>query len=117
MIKIDSLNINHVNQMGRYVKRKDKPRPICVTFTEKNYLLQIFINIANLKKAEEKYHRISIQRELSKEEMEAFHRNIDEAKGKNMARTDKSTYFIVRGLPSKWEIKSIPTNPDDQEDG
>ena len=73
-IKIGSLNIKHVNRMGRYVKeRKDKPRPMCVTFTEKNSLLRIFRNISNLKKAEEKYHRISIQRELLREEMEAFH--------------------------------------------
>ena len=33
--------------------------------------------------------------------MEAFHRMIDEAKENNMACTDKSTYFVVRGLPSK----------------
>ena len=98
--------------MGRYVKeKKDKPRPIRVLFTEKNSLLRIFRNIANLKKAEAKYHIISIQRELSKEEMEAFRRKIDEAKETNMAYTDKSTYFVVRRLPSKWEIKSIPAKP------
>ena len=88
--------------------------PIRVTLTEKNSLLRIFRNMANLKKAEEKYHRISIQRELEKEEIEAFHIKIDEAKEKNMARTAKSTYFVVRGLPSKWEIKSIPARPDGQ---
>ena len=66
-IKIGSLNIKHVNRMGRYVKeRKDKPRPMRVTFTEKNSLLRIFRNISNLKEAEEKYHRISIQRETVK---------------------------------------------------
>ena len=31
-----------------------------------------------------------------------------------MARIDKSTYFIVRGLPQKWQIKSIPAKPDSQ---
>ena len=114
-IKIGSLNIKHVNRMGRYVKeRKDKPRPMRVTFTENNSLLWIFRNVSNLKDAEEKYHRISIQRELSKEEMEASHSKIDEAKEKNKARMDKSTYLVVRGLPSKWEIKSIPAKPDGQ---
>ena len=44
--------------------------------------------------------------------MEAFHSKNDEAKEKNKARIDKSTYFVVRGLPSKWEIKSIPAKPD-----
>ena len=85
-----------------------------VTFTDKNSLLRIFRNISNLKEAEEKYHRISIQRELSREEMEAFHSKIDEAKEKNKARIDKSTCFVVRGLPSKWEIKSIPAKPEGQ---
>ena len=66
--------------------------------------LRIFRNIANLRKAEEKYPRISIQRELSREDMEVFHSKIDEAKEKNMTRTDKFTYFVVSGLPSKWEI-------------
>ena len=42
--------------------------------------MRIFRNIANTKKAEEKYHRILTQRELSREEMDAFHRKIDEAK-------------------------------------
>ena len=46
--------------------------------------------------------------------MEAFHIKLDEAKEKNMARTDKSTYFVVLGLPSKWEIKYIPAKPDGQ---
>ena len=100
-VKIGSLNIKHVNRMGSNVKfKKDKPRPICVTSTEKNSLLRIFRNIANLNKAEEKYHRISIQRELSKEEMKAFHRKIYEAKENIIARTEKSTYLVVRELPS-----------------
>ena len=46
--------------------------------------------------------------------MEAFHSKIDEAKEKYKARTDQSTYFVVRGLPSKWEIKPIPAKPDGQ---
>ena len=76
--------------MCRYVKeRQDKPRLMRVTFTEKNSLLRIFRNISNIKEAEEKYHRISIQRELSREEMEAFLSKIDEVKEKNRARIDK----------------------------
>ena len=48
-IKIGSLNIKHVNRMGRYVKkRKDKPRSMRVTFTEKNSLLRIIRTISKL---------------------------------------------------------------------
>ena len=47
--------------------------------------------------------------------MEALDRKNDEAKEKNMARTDKSAYFVVRGLPSKWEIKSIQRGQMDKE--
>ena len=46
--------------------------------------------------------------------MQPFHSKIDEANEKNKARTDKSTYFVVCGLPSKWEIKSIPVTPNGQ---
>ena len=73
--------------MGRYIK--EKQMPMRVTCTEKNSLLPIFKNISNLKEAEEKYHRISILEELSREE-------IDEAKENKKARTDKYQWNAIQ---------------------
>ena len=39
---------------------------------------------------------------------------IDEVKEKNKACTYNSIYFVARGLPSNWEIKSITAKPDGQ---
>ena len=45
--------------------------------------------------------------ELSISELEAFQKKVAEAKEKNKARTDPEIYYVVRGTPNKYEIKTI----------
>ena len=75
----------------------------------------MFKNISNLKESEEKYRRISIQRELSISELEAFQKKVAEAIGKNKARTESEIYYVVRGAPNKYDIKTITERKEKQE--
>ena len=63
-------------------------RQLRIRFEEKIAIYKLFKNIYNLKESEEKYKRISIQRELSISELEAFQKKVAEAKEKNKTRTD-----------------------------
>ena len=69
----------------------------------------MFKNISNLKESEEKYKRISIQRELSISELEAFHKKVAEAKEKNKTHTDSKIYYVVRGTPNKYGMILMQT--------
>ena len=73
-------------------------------------------NIYNPKESEEKYKRLSIQRELSITELEAFQKKVTEAKEKNKACTYSEIYYVVRGTPNKYEIKTITARNEKQEE-
>ena len=107
-IKIRELEIQKINRIGRFnMEKKDKPRPLRINFTEKYSSAKVFKNIANLKNAEEKYKSFSIQRELSKEELLVLKEKLKEAKEKNTQNKDETIYYVVRGPPTKPEIRSI----------
>ena len=82
---------------------------------KKTAIYKLFKNISNLKESEEKYRRISIQRELGISELEAFPKKVAKAKEKNYARTDSEIYYVVRGTPNKYEIKTITVREEKQE--
>ena len=90
--------------MGRYVKKNDKPRPIHVTFTEKDSILRIFRNIANQSRGELSKN-INSERTVERRNGGIPHKINDKAKEKNMAHTD--TYFVVRGVDYHESILSV----------
>ena len=67
-----------------------------------------------LKETEEKYKTISIQRELSISELEVFQKKVAVAKENNKAHTDSEIYYVVRGTPNNYEIKTITTRKEKQ---
>ena len=112
-IKIRELEIQKINRIGRFnIEKKDKPRPLRINFKEKYSSSKVFKNISNLKDAEEKYRKISIQRELTREEILVFKEKIKEAKEKNTQNKDETIYYVVRGPPAKPEIRSIKAKKD-----
>ena len=52
--------------------------------------------------------RILVQREMNTDEMKQIHQKLAEAREKNKNEQEKSLYYVVRGLPSKLEIKAVP---------
>ena len=59
--------------------------------------------------------RILVQREMNTDEMKQIHQKFAEARKKNKNRQDKSLYYVVRGLPSKLEIKAVPVRDEAEE--
>ena len=58
------MKIINAYRLGKYNDTKQrKPRPLRIIFEEKKAIYKFFENISNLKESEEKYSRISIQRE------------------------------------------------------
>ena len=47
--------------------------------------------------------------------MKQIHQKLAEAREKNKNRQDKSLYYVVRGLPSKLEIKAVPARDEAEE--
>ena len=47
--------------------------------------------------------------------MKQIHQKLAEAREKNKNRQDKSPYYVVRGLPSKLEIKAVPARDEAEE--
>ena len=115
-VKIRSMDIKNAHRLGKFsVNRASKPRPLRVTFEDKTAVGKVLRHISNLKEADEKYQRISVQREMNKDEMKQIHQKLAEAKEKNKNRQDKSLYYVVRGLPSKLEIKAVPARDEAEE--
>ena len=102
------MKIINAYRLGQYNDTK-QGIPLRIIFEEKNTINKLFKNISNLKESEEKYKRISIQRELSISELEAFQKKIAETKEKNKTHTDSKIYYVVRGTPNIYEIKTITT--------
>ena len=115
-VKIRSMDIKNAHRLGKFnVNRANKPRPLRVTFEDKTAVGKVLRHISNLKEADEKYQRISVQREMNKDEMKQIHQKLAEAREKNKNRQDKSLYYVVRGLPSKLEIKAVPARDEAEE--
>ena len=73
----------------------------------------MFKYIYNLNGSEEKYKSISIQGELHISELEAFENKMAEGKN-NKARMDIAIYYVVRGTPNNYEIKTITARKEKQ---
>ena len=87
--------------------RKDKTRPLKIVFQEKLAAAKIFKNVSNLREADQRYKRISLQRDLTRTEITAFNEKLKEAKEMNRNNDDETKYFVVRGPPTKLEIRKI----------
>ena len=100
------MDIKNAHRLGKFhVNRANKPRPLRVTSENKTAVGKVLRHISNLTEADEKYQRISVQREMNKNEMKPIHQKLAEAREKNKNRQDKSLYYVVRGLHSKLEMR------------
>ena len=68
---------------------------------------KIFKNFSNLREAGQRYKRISLQRDLTRTEITAFNEKLKEANEININHDDETKYFVIRGLPTKLEIRKI----------
>ena len=107
-IQIRSLEIKSMYRKGKFNSdRKDKTRPLKIVFQEKLAAAKIFKNVSNLREADQRYKRISLQRDLTRTEITAFNEKLKEAKEMNRNNDDETKYFVVRGPPTKLEIRKI----------
>ena len=78
-----------------------------VVFQEKLAAAKIFKNVSNLREADQRYKRISLQQDFTRTEITAFNEKLKEAKEMNRNNGDETKYFVVRGPHTKLEIRKI----------
>ena len=90
-------------------KATDKPRPMKVAFDTEQSKKSFMSKLGGLAKASEKFKRISIAHDMTKDEREENRRLVEEAKAKNLANKDAAGKwtFKVRGLPGERKIVRV----------
>ena len=84
-----------------------KRRPVKVCFASEFDKRRFYANLHLLKNAEEKYKRVQVQHDVSKEERDVIKKLVDEAKEKNKEEKPKDFLHKVRGFTGSMNIVKV----------
>ena len=104
-VKIGKQSIIKVVRIGK--KENDKNRPLKVCFCNEFDKRKFFANLYYLKNSEEKYRKVQVQHDLSKEERETIKNLGKEADEKNSQEKPKDFLYRVRGSPGAMKIVKV----------
>ena len=86
----------------------NEQRPLKVRFNSEQEKINVMNRLSNLKKADEKFKKISITDDYTMQEREEIQRFVAEAKRKNVDETG-TFFWRVRGSPKTGlELRKVP---------
>ena len=101
-------DIDSIVRLGKLESENKRNRPIRVRFNSEQDKIDVMSRLSNLKKAEEKFNRISITDDYTIQEREEIQRFVAEAKRKNANETE-NFFWRVRGSPKTGlELRKVP---------
>lgn len=102
-LKMPQPDVMEITRLGK-LNTDGQPRPVKVTFKDKEEKQKLMTRLRSLKDAEDKYRAVSITHDLSEEDRRLIKKKVDEAKELEKTEGDFWTYR-VRGPP--WNLKIV----------
>ena len=101
-------NAESIVRLGKRDEETRRSRPLRVKFKSEDEKINVMNHLSNLKKAQEKFNKISITDDYTVQEREEIRRFVTEANKKNATETE-NFFWRVRGSPKTGlELKRVP---------
>ena len=102
------IKVESIVRLGKFDEDRNRNRPLRVKFDSEQDKSKVMRRLSNLKKAEEKFNKISITDDYTIQEREEIQRFVAEAKKKNEHETG-NFFWRVRGSPKTGlELRKVP---------
>ena len=90
-------------------KNGDRPRPLKIEFYEITSKINVMRNAYHLKD-HRRYSHISIQHDLTRNQLQEFYRLKDEARKRELEDGNRNVIYRVKGPPGNWRITQLSKN-------
>ena len=100
--RVQGCQVKKTSRLGKYDKNSTKPRPLKISFANKQQQQKVLANLSNLREAEQDLKCLSISPDLSQEKRQEIKQKVEEAKEK--CNNAEGVIFRVRGPPDNLRI-------------
>ena len=107
VLEIQDAGISKLVRLGKVPDNQSKPRPIKVSFNSGNAKKKFMSKLVKLAEAPDKYKKISVSHDMTKEERDQNRKLVAEAKNLNGQEPTGQSVFRVRGLPGRRKIIKV----------
>ena len=90
-------------------KNGDRPRPLKIEFYETTTKINVMKNAYRLKD-HRRYSHISIQHDLTRNQLQEFYHLKDEARKRELEEGNRNIIYRVKGPPGNWKIMQLSKN-------
>ena len=105
----EKMDIKNIYRIGKY-KEGEMERPILIEFRNVTIKNRVMESLSKLRKADEKFKRVSVTHDMTKTEREQCRGMVEECREKQIRETSGNWVYKVRGLPGDMRIIRLKRN-------